>query len=114
MEIVDKIKPFLLVEHDSGSMSLILTVGAYKHEIFETRADEGFEGNGYDWGSLAAVFLTEKMPQLIDRIHFDPEGDMFCAYSDDREALELFTLGFKDACEDAATIVDLFSRAELD
>ena len=110
----EKIKPFLLVEHDNGSISMILDVGTYKDEIFQTRADEGFEGNGYDWGSLAAIFLNEKMPQLADDIRFDPEAGMFCAYSNNREALQSFAIAFKEACEDDAVIRDLFSRAELD
>ncbi|MFC5406633.1 immunity 51 family protein [Cohnella soli] len=110
----EKIKPFLLVGHDNGSVSMILDVGTYKDEIFQTRADEGFEGNGYDWGSLAAIFLKEKMPQLADDVRFDPEGSMFCAYSNNREALQSFAIGFKDACEDDTVIRDLFSRAELD
>lgn len=110
----ERIKPFQFIEHDSGNVSMILNVGIYKDEVFQTRADEGFEGNGYDWGSLAVVFLEEKMPQLEDTVHFDPEADMFCAYSDNREALQKFAIGFKDACEDDAVIRDLFSRAELD
>lgn len=114
MDLEEKLKPFLLIEHDSGSTSVILNVGTYKHEVFQTRAEEGFEGNGYDWGSLAAVFLQERMPQLVDVVRFDPEGSMFCAYSKDREALKQFAIGFKDACEDDALIRDLFSRAELD
>lgn len=41
------ITPFFWVEHDK-SVSVCLNVGEYKIEIFETREDEGFEGNGYD------------------------------------------------------------------
>lgn len=114
MNIAEKIKPFLLVEHDSGNVSVILNVGTYKNEVFHTRADDGFEGNGYDWASLAAVFLEERMSQLAGIIHFDPEASMFCAYSDNREALQTFAIQFKNACEDDAVIRDLFSRAELD
>ncbi len=114
MNMEEKLKPFIWIEHESGSTSVILNVGTYKNEVFETRAEEGFEGNGYDWGSLAAVFLQERMPQLADVIHFDPEGSMFCAYSKDREALKQFAIEFRDACEDDALIQDLFSRAELD
>ena len=47
-------------------------------------ADEGFEG-GYDWNSLALVFLLEKNAR-----------------------------GFRAACEGRELITDLFSRAELD
>jgi hypothetical protein len=114
MGFEEKIKPFFWVEHDSGNVSLCLNVGSYKTEVFDARADEGFEGNGYDWGSLALVFLNEKMPEFKGLIDFDPEGSMFCAYSADKSALEKFTLEFKDACENDALIKDLFSRAELD
>ncbi|MNB99627.1 SMI1 / KNR4 family protein [compost metagenome] len=108
------VAPFKLVEQANGGMSVILVVGSYKHELFAARAEEGFEGNGYDWASLAAVFLEERMPQLLELVHFDPEADMFCAYSSDRAALQAFILGFKQACENEQLIHDLFSRAELD
>ncbi|OWA37295.1 hypothetical protein B9G55_04320 [Saccharibacillus sp. O16] len=108
------LEPFVWVEHEGGNASVILNVGDYHTELFQRRADEGFEGSGYDWASLAAVFLQEKMPHLVGRVKFDPEGSMFAAYSDDREALELFIYAFKEACENEPLIQDLFSRAELD
>ncbi|AZA93586.1 Uncharacterised protein [Chryseobacterium nakagawai] len=109
----EAITPFFWVEH-GNSFSVCLDVGSYKQEIFDTRADEGFEGNGYDWGSLAQVFLDEKRQDLIESIRFDPEGGMFCAYSSQESQLKDFILDFKAICEDEALIRDLFSRAELD
>ena len=113
MNIAEKIKPFLIVTHES-STSLILTVGEYKVEVFAERANEGFEGNGYDWASLAQVFLQEKLPELDKKIRFDPEGDMFCAYSENKEAIETFAIRFHAMCEDTQQIRDFFSRAEID
>ncbi|WMD21877.1 Imm51 family immunity protein [Achromobacter seleniivolatilans] len=107
------IKPFNWMEYE-GSFSVTLTVGEYKVEVFRRRREEGFLGTGYDWVSLALVFLDEKMPELSDAIDFDPEADTFCAYSSDSESLKKFILGFKAACEDWRLIQDLFSRAELD
>ncbi|AZA83266.1 hypothetical protein C1637_23980 [Chryseobacterium lactis] len=109
----EQIKPFFWVEH-SNSFSVCLDAGGYKDEIFNTRADEGFEGNGYDWASLANVFIEEKRPDLGENIRFDPEAGMFCAYSSNGEQLKEFILDFKKACEDEDVIKDLFSRAELD
>lgn len=117
MEITETFKqeiaPFFWVAHNETA-SVCLDVGSYLQEVFDSRADEGFEGSGYDWGSLAQVFLDEKCPQLKDRVDFDPEGSMFCAYAKDKEALADFIRQFKQACEDKALILDLFSRAELD
>lgn len=112
-ELQERIKPFFWVEHDN-SYSVCLTVGEYLQEVFDTREDEGFEGNGYDWGSLAQVFLDERCPELEEEIGFDPEGSMFVAYSENKEALIEFISRFKEACEDKELILDLFSRAELD
>ncbi len=112
-----EIAPFYWVEGDADAsvcLSELSETGGYLHEVFDTRADEGFIGNGYDWGSLAQVFLYEKCPKLQEKINFDPEAGMFCAYSEDKEALADFILRFKQACEDKALILDLFSRAELD
>ena len=113
MEFEKEIAPFGWVEHDAHA-SVCLTAGKYHQEVFDTRAEEGFEGSGYDWESLARVFLDEQCPQLAAEISFDPEAGMFCVYSKNREALREFILRFKAACEDRALILDLFQRAELD
>lgn len=107
------IKPFFWVEHEKN-VSVCLNVGEYKTEIFQVREDEGFEGNGYDWGSLAKVFLDERKSELLDDIKFDSEADMFCAYSSNADALKTFIILFKETCENEILIQDLFSRAELD
>lgn len=109
----DAIAPFFWCE-DETSASVCLSVGEYKNEIFISRKDEGFEGNGYDWASLANVFLEENAKNLVGVIEFDPEGSMYCVFSSDKEALKRFSLLFKQACEDKPLIMDLFSRAELD
>lgn len=106
--------PFGWVEHEN-SVSVIMTdVGSYKQDIFATRADEGFEGNGYDWQSLAVVFLEEQLPHLTDKVQFDSESSMFCAYSSSADALKEFIIAFSSALDDKPLILDIFGRAELD
>ncbi len=109
----ESIKPFIWVEHEK-SVSVCLNVGEYKTDIFQAREEEGFEGNGYDWTSLAKVFLEEQKSELIGVVKFDPEAGMFCAYSSNAGALKIFIIAFKEACENETLIQDLFSRAELD
>lgn len=108
-----QIKPFFWVEH-RNNVSVCLNVGEYKTKIFHVRKDDCFEGNGYDWSSLAQVFLNELMPELANSVRFDSEADMFCAYSDDRDALKTFILSFKKVCDNKTLIEDLVSRVKLD
>ena len=113
------IAPFTLLVYDEDPQNVRGSLiyypdGEYRQEVFDTREEEGFEGNGYDWASLALVFLEEKMPELSDAIDFDPEGSMFCVYSSNVDALARFAQGFKEFCDDIEAMKDLFSRAELD
>ena len=109
-----KIKPFFWVEQDT-SFDLCLSAGDFKYEIFLAREEDGFLGNGYDWGSLARVFVDEKMPELKGEIDLDgSEAGTFVANSTNAEALQKFALGFRAMCDDDAVMSDLFSRAELD
>ena len=117
--INERITPFNLLVYDEDPKNvrgsfIYYPDGEYRQEVFDTREEEGFEGNGYDWASLALVFLEEKMPELSDAIDFYPEGSMFCAYSSEVDALSRFALGFKEFCDDIEAMKDLFSRAELD
>lgn len=117
MEINEQFKkeiaPFTWVEGDYG-FCVMLEAGTYLTDVFSTRYEEGFEGNGYDWCSLAMVYLDEQCPDLADLLDFDPEADTFVVHCDDKDALAQFVQGFKQACENKELILDMFSRAELD
>ena len=75
-ELKNKLKPFFWVEHDN-SVSLCHSVSGFKDEIFESRVDDGFEGNGYDWGSLAQVFLDEVVPEIKKKSALTPKAACF-------------------------------------
>lgn len=106
------IAPFGFFEGKS-TYTLSVEAGDYLMDLFATRADEGFMGNGYDIESLATVFLEEQFDGDAEAIEFDSEAGAFVAYCDNGAVLAEFALAFKEACEDAERIADLFSRAEL-
>lgn len=108
-----KIAPFFWVNHED-QFSVCLSTGEYKQELFETREEEGFEGNGYDWCALAKAFLKEYMPELKPTIHHDPEAGMYCAYATDADALRDFILKFREICDNDSLIKDLFLRVEIE
>ena len=111
----NNIKPFIIHIHDDkpNSASLLLTEFREKTHIFAERADEGWEGGGYDWGSIAQVVLDEKVPELAKKINFDPEGSMFCAYGE-IDAVQKLGEAMKKVYDNDDVLRDLLSRAELD
>lgn len=118
-EINKQLEPFKLMVFDEGTedvwATLVLWLNEdYKQNVFDTRLEEGFVGNGYDWNSLAIVFLEEKMPELMEVLSFDSEAGLFSIGSEDVELVKKFAIGFKALCDDESEMTDLFSRATLD
>ena len=105
--------PFLMMENDSGSFSLILSDHhmVEKCPIFEE--NEGWLGNGYDWNSVAQVVMAERLSDLEGKIDFDPEAGMFCAYGP-RAPLDKLAAEMHKVWVDDSQLRDLLSRAELD
>lgn len=111
-DIADKIAPFILSE-SIDSVSVLLNVGSYKNHLFQEQLQNGC-GNGYDWSALAKIFMKERLPDVKDAIHFDPEADMFCAYSENKKALIKFAAAFHEMCENEDGMRELLSHVELD
>ena len=118
-EFNKQLEPFKLMVFDEGTedvwATLVLWLNEdYKQNMFDTRQEEGFIGNGYDWNALATVFLEEEMPELMEVLSFDSEAGMFAIGSEEVEAVKKFAIGFKALCDDESAMTDLFSRATLD
>ena len=118
-DLNEQLEPFKLMVFDEGTedvwATLVLWLNEdYKQNVFDTRQEDGFLGNGYDWNSLATVFLEEKMPELVDALSFDSEAGLFSIGSEDVEAVKKFALEFKAMCDDDSEMMDLLSRATLD
>jgi hypothetical protein len=79
--VTDRIAPFRLVETSPGKFSLLLTEFSPASEVFD---EAGIEAGRYAWEAIARHVLEGKSEQL----GLDPEASMFCAYGDDRAALE--------------------------
>lgn len=111
---MNDISPFTILDLD-GAYSLILAEGSgYLEDVFEKRAGEGLLPNGYGWEALAMAFIAACCPEYEEALNFDSEAGMFCAYCDDREALEVFAGKFKAACEDRDRITEILMNADPD
>jgi hypothetical protein len=113
MTIRDKIKPFVIVEYETGGTLQLYSVEDYKQELFDTRKSEGFVGSALEWHALAELFMNEEMPDIADDVHFETDADMFTVYADDCVLLEAFAMKFKAALDDDDYIYPLFGRLSL-
>ncbi|RDZ26665.1 Imm51 family immunity protein [Lysobacter silvisoli] len=106
--------PFILMDRN-GHRSLLLAEPGMeaKQHLFAEREDQGWSGNGYDWGSLAQVVVAERLPQLQGRLRFDPEAGML-SVTGERADLEALGAAMRAVYRDDDALRDLLSRAELD
>ncbi|WP_207943305.1 Imm51 family immunity protein [Actinomadura sp. KC345] len=74
------------IETTPGKFSLLLDAGTT--QVDELVEQLGHEPNGYFWEGVAQFLVSTEAPALDGRFSYDPEGDMFCAYGGDRDALE--------------------------
>lgn len=80
------VNPLKLIETTPGKYSLLLDAGTTKVDgLIE---ELGHEPNGYFWEGVARLLVSTQAPALEGRFSYDPEGGMFCAYGEDRSALE--------------------------
>jgi hypothetical protein len=78
------ISPFEVIETTPGKFSLLLSDFEPANEVFE---DAGVDGGGYDWEAVARHIVENVETELEERVEFDSEASMFCAYGEDKEAL---------------------------
>ncbi|MBT8225858.1 MAG: hypothetical protein HKP61_14315 [Dactylosporangium sp.] len=78
--------PTRLIETRPGRFSLLLDAGTT--DVDDVILQLGHEPNGYFWEGVAQLLVSTEAPALQERLSYDPEGGMFCAYGEDRRALE--------------------------
>ena len=104
------VKPFI-ISVGEGSFSLLLTEFEAGAEIFE---DAGYESGGYSWHGVADALMRRHEPQLVDKIKFDCESSMFCAYGPDRVALEELAALLKRAMSEPELLAQALENADPD
>ena len=105
------ISPFKLTETEPGSFSLLCSE-FQPHE--STFVECGYEGGGYDWEAVARQIIRSHAPHLAERVNFDPEGSMFCAYGQDKEALEELGVLMRDTFNDKDALSTAIKEADPD
>jgi hypothetical protein len=76
--------PATLVDHGEGHYSLVYSAFPAFDDLFKRK---GLQGGGYTWHGMVVHMLEEQDPESLEALDFDPEASMFCALSDDLDAL---------------------------
>lgn len=103
LEFDKVIQPFMFDKEHARRCSITLTgteLGELQY-LFKD-AEEGVEGNGYDWENLIKAVIKNKFPEYKKRIKFDPEADMFYMYCSDEQMIKnVITYVVKEIKENA-------------
>ncbi|WP_248592927.1 Imm51 family immunity protein [Thermobifida alba] len=75
-----------LIETSPGAFSLLLDAGTT--QVDELVEQLGHDPNGYFWAGVARFLVSTEASTLEGRFSYDPEAGMFCAYGNDRTALQ--------------------------
>ncbi|MFB9661201.1 Imm51 family immunity protein [Glycomyces mayteni] len=101
-----------IVETSTGKYSLLLNAGST--DVDDVVEDLGREPNGYFWEGVAQRLVAAEAPGLDERFGYDPEGGMFCAYGDDRDALEALAALMEPLASDKDRMRALIAAADAD
>jgi hypothetical protein len=101
-----------LVETTPGRFSLLLHAGTTPVDALVVEL--GHEPNGYFWAGVARRLVATEAPSLEGRFGYDPEGDMFCAYGEDRAALEALGELMNGVAKDGSRMRSLVAAADED
>lgn len=106
---VDQVVDFTL---DDEMLTLESPAMGEKSEIFQSFAD-GWEGNGYDWTSVARVILADELPKYVDLVSFQPEAGLFEA-TGPNAVLKQLQQNLQAAYKNEARLRGLLGKAQLD
>ncbi len=93
--------PLVFDRSDGCSLTLYLEEVDATMGVFEA---SGKYGNGHSWDGVARSAVREDARELVDKIEFDSEGSMFCAYARDEAALRRLAELLRDAVHDHARL----------
>jgi hypothetical protein len=102
--------PLKIIETSSGRFSLLLNAGTTSVDGLIEQL--GHTPNGYFWEGVARVLVSTKAPALEGRFSYDPEAGMFCAYGQDRGALEELKALMAGAANDPDRMRKLIAQAK--
>jgi hypothetical protein len=99
-----------LIETGPGKYSLLLDAGTTA--VDDVVEELGHEPNGYFWEGVAQLLVSTEAPMLAGRFSYDPEAGMFCAYGEDRSALEDLAARMGAVATDGDRMRQLIAAAE--
>ena len=101
--------PGRLIDYEDGIYGLVYSEFPDFGDLFERK---GLQGGGDTWHGMVVHLLEEHAPDVLESLDFDPEANMFCARSDDLNALKAVALILRKL-EDRNVVADLVEHVDL-
>ena len=102
-------KPLRMIENE-GRVSLELDCGTTS--VDDVIREVGHEPNGSFWEGIAQLLVEGELADLAGSFDFDPEAGMFCAYGEDRVALQRLGVAMAKIANDSVRLRATVTAAE--
>jgi hypothetical protein len=106
------LSPFEIHDLEDGSHQLWLFDGDME-QVEDVFDDQGAEGNGHGWESLAQALVRAQLPEVEPLIWFGSESGTFVAGSTDPAALRRLAERLHAAFHDRSMLARLIAEAEI-
>ncbi|WP_345353014.1 Imm51 family immunity protein [Rhodococcus olei] len=113
----DALEPVRLVSGGSGSSVIYSPGGPEWHQHRSALEAHGIEGSGYEFSGALLAVLTDRAPDVLAAVGFDPEAGMVSVYGNDVDALLVAAKALHVLVTDADALGAALTRAgelELD
>lgn len=105
------VKPFGINMH-SSNYSIFLSEKDFKNHL--TKEADNFISCGYCWEKVFKTFAEKELPEIKDQIEYDSEAGMFCAYSSNLKAMNLFSQKLSDIYANEKELKNIIENTDFD
>lgn len=107
----DALEPVRLVSGSSSSSIIYSPGGPEWHQHRSALDAHGIEGSGYEFSGALTAVLTDRAPDALAAVGFDPEAGMVSVYGNDIDALLVAATALHTLVSDAGALDAALTRA---
>jgi hypothetical protein len=106
---MEELRPEVRADDDGTAWLTLVGKDERTRAVFD---EQGWDGNGYDWGEVGQALALMKMSDQVGQLFFDPEADYLLVLGSNRALIEEFAEWLQAAFQDPKLLVEAMRFGE--